>query len=62
MSHWENWMTEEQYVFLQKKYLILHIFPPIVFTLFHILLLKRTVEMRSGMLPGYRHYQYQYTF
>jgi hypothetical protein len=28
----------------------------------HILPLEQTEETRSGTLPGYKHYQYKYTF
>jgi hypothetical protein len=36
-------------------------FPPTVHYS-HILPLKQTEEMKSGTLPGYRHYQYKQAF
>ena len=41
---------------------IMYFFPPTVHTMVHILLLKQTGEMRSEILPHFRHYHNIYTF
>jgi len=49
-SNWEIWVIKEQYILSQ--YLISHIFPPTVCTVFYILF--QTEEIN--------HYQYKYIF
>ena len=60
MSHWENWITEQQYVFVDGICNIMYFFNQL-HTQFHILPLKPSKEVRSEIIPGYRHYQYKYT-
>ena len=48
---------------LQTRYFNVMYFPHnCIHTVFHIFLVKQTEETRSKKLPGYRHYQYKYTF
>ena len=61
MSHWENWITEEQYVFIDDICNIMY-FSNQLHTQFHILCLKPTEEACSEIIPGYIHYQYIYTY
>jgi hypothetical protein len=52
MSHWENPITEQQCVFTDMVP-----FPPIVYTVFHVLCIKQTEEAISEIFLVYRHYQ-----
>lgn len=48
--------------FLQTLYLISLPFSTKMYIAIHILPLKKSQEMRSEILPVYRHYHYKYIF
>jgi hypothetical protein len=54
-------LQEELYVF-KTQYLIPHSYSTNCVPFSHILPLEQIEETRSGTLPGYKHYQYKYTF
>ena len=57
-EHWEN---RRAVCSLQTLYLISHTFSTKVYIAIHDLHFKKSQEMRSEILPAYRHYHYKHT-
>jgi len=54
MSHWENLYYSTAVCFYRHGISYYLLYPPTVYTMFHILPIKQTGEIRPGKLPGYK--------
>jgi hypothetical protein len=54
MSHWENFNCGIAVCFYRHGVSYYLLYPPIVYTMFHIFPIKQTEEIRPGTLPDYR--------